>query len=106
MTEESKGLKSIMTSSPTLKRKKFEVDLELQQERYENTYDTCCSGSTDRRLIQYASKLTISLIVLAFSCIQIYRADPCDGNLPLYSSLLTMVLGAWIKTPDQKQSDK
>ena len=103
MTEEEVKL-NVHTTSPTIKKRRAEVDLKLREEKYENEYTTCCSKhKTDRRLIQYASKFTISLIVLAFSCVQIYRADPCDGNLPLYSSLLTMVLGAWIKqTNDNK----
>jgi hypothetical protein len=67
--------------------------------RYENEYSTCCSrtGKTDARLISYASRFTISLLMLGFASIQLVRSHECDSLIPFYSSLITCVLGAWIK---------
>ena len=104
MTEEEEVKLTIPTTSPTIKKRRAEFDLKLREEKYENEYTTCCSktGKTDKRLIQYASKFSLSLIVIAFACVQLIRADPCDSLVPYYSSLITFILGAWIKTNDNK----
>ena len=66
--------------------------------RYENEYSTCCtrSGKTDARLIKFASRFTISLIMLAFASIQLIRSHECDALVPFYTSLITFLLGAWV----------
>jgi len=106
MTEEEEEVKlNVHTpTSPTMKKRREEVNLKLQEERYENEYTTCCSktGKTDKRLIQYASKFSLSLLVITFACVQLIRAEPCDGLVPFYSSLITFVMGAWIKTDGNK----
>ena len=100
--EENKGeqtsLKSI-TSSPTFKRRKADVELKIEEERYENEYSTCCSKrKTDARLLRYGSKFSLSVFTLGFACVQIVRASECDALVPFYTSLITFVLGTWLKT--------
>jgi len=72
--------------------------------RYENEYSTCCSrtGTTDARLIKYASKFAISLLMLAFASIQIVRSEQCDALVPFYTSLITFLLGAWVSKDTSK----
>ena len=72
--------------------------------RYENEYSTCCSrtGKTDARLIKYASKFAISLLMLAFASIQLVRSYECDALVPFYTSLITFILGAWVKVDTSK----
>jgi len=102
--EETTSLKSItkgssLTSSPTFKRRRADVELKIEEEKYENTYATCCSKSgTDARLIRYGSKFSLSVFTLGFACVQIARAGDCDPLVPFYSSLITFVLGTWLKT--------
>jgi hypothetical protein len=70
-----------------------------EQTRYDDQYNSCCSrtGTTDARLIRYASRFSISLVMLAFAAIQLVRSHECDSLVPFYTSLITFVLGAWIK---------
>jgi hypothetical protein len=73
--------------------------------RYEIEYSTCCSrtGKTDARLIRYATKFTISLLMLGFATTQLVRSHECDSLVPFYTSLITFVLGAWVKVDSQKE---
>ena len=57
---------------------------------------------TDARLIRYGSKFSLSILTLGFACVQLIRAGPCDSLVPFYSSLITFILGAWLKL-DSKQ---
>jgi hypothetical protein len=72
--------------------------------RYENEYSTCCSrsGKTDARLIRYVSRFSLSIITLVFAGVQLVRAHDCDPLVPFWTSLITFVLGAWIKIDGQK----
>jgi hypothetical protein len=66
---------------------------------YDDHFSSCCSrsGTTDARLIRYASKFTISLLMLGFASIQLVRSHECDSLVPFYTSLITFVMGSWIK---------
>jgi hypothetical protein len=72
---------------------------------YENEYSTCCSrtGKTDARLINYASKFTVSILMLGFASIQLVRSHDCDTLIPFYTSLITFVLGVWVKSDTGKK---
>ena len=99
--EEQKHLDpSGVTTSPSFKRRRANVALKIEEEKYENEYSTCCSrsGKTDARLIRYGSKFSLSVFTLGFACVQIARAGDCDPLVPFYSSLITFVLGTWLKT--------
>ena len=100
MEEEQKSLK--LTLSPTIKKRRANIALDIEKERFENEYSTCCSrsGKTDARLIRYASRFSISLILLSFSCVQIVRAGECDPLVAFYTSLITLIVGVWVKSPD------
>ena len=89
--EEKTSLKSL-TTSPTFKRRRADVELKIEEEKYENEYSTCCSKrKTDARLLRYGSKFSLSVFTLGFACVQIVRAGDCDPLVPFYSSLITFV---------------
>lgn len=92
-------------ASPSLERRRIVQELEIKQDRYENEYNTCCtsSGKTDKRLIQYASKFTMSIVILTFAGYQIMTLTPGDGLLPWYTSLVTMIMTVWIKTKTEEE---
>jgi hypothetical protein len=107
--EEDKSLKSNkLTLSPTIKKRRANIALDIEKERFDNEYSSCCSrsGKTDARLIRYASRFSISLILLTFACVQITRAGDCDPLVPFYTSLITLVMGAWVKTDNIKTEKK
>ena len=97
-----------LTTSPTIKRKRVDLELQLEEKRYENEYSSCCasSGKTDARLIRYISKTGISILVLTFAGIQLVRAGPCDSLVPFYTSLITMVVGSYIKLEGNNKQEK
>jgi hypothetical protein len=86
------------------KGEKTDIDAKT---RYDDQFSTCCSrtGTTDARLIRYASRFTISLLMLAFASIQLIRSHECDSLVPFYTSLITFVLGAWIKVDSPPKHD-
>ena len=91
--------------SPSLVKRVIDYKIEKEQKQLENEWHSCLTGrKTDRRLLSYISKLLISIGVLSFSCVQIIRAGPCDSNLPLYSSLITFVIGSYLGNGEPKPS--
>lgn len=93
--------------SPSLERRRIEQELAIKHERYENEYSTCCtkSGKTDKRLILFTSKFGMSLLILGFAGYQIMGAGECDGLLPWYTSLITLIVSVWVK-PTTNTSQK
>lgn len=91
--------------SPSLERRRIEQELSIKHERYENEYSTCCtkSGKTDRRLILFTSKFGMSLLILGFAGYQIMGAGECDGLLPWYTSLITLIVSVWVKPTTNSQ---
>ena len=100
--------KKELTLTPTIKRRRIDLELQLEQRRYEDSYASCCakSGKTDARLIRYASKTGISLLILGFSCAQLIRAGECDPLVPFYCSLITLVMGSYVKLEGNNKSEK
>ena len=96
------------TTSPTIKRKRVALELDLEKQRFDNEYSSCCSksGKTDARMIRYASRFSISIILLTFSCVQLMRAGDCDPLVPFYTSLVTLVMGAWVNDNSKKSEKK
>ena len=91
----------LKVGSPSDEKRRLALDLKLKEERYDNTYNTCCSsGGTDKRLIQYGTKFSLTLLVMVFCFYQIITAGECDSLLPYYTSLISMVVAVWLK-PDK-----
>ena len=80
-------------------------DLELRREVIENDIEnelhTCCgNGSTDRRLLIFIGKMTVSLCILIFSGIQLSLTSD-DNNDSVYFSLISSVLSYWLGQSSQ-----
>lgn len=105
ITPMNQSLETIKSQS--LETRRLEHALQMEDIQAENQLATCCgSGRTDRRLLQYAGKLTVSIITLTFCFVQLIR-EPESGLLPFYSSLITFVIGSFmgagsIASPDPK----
>jgi hypothetical protein len=75
------------------------VVVAAKEEEENNNQLKCCSGgSSDKRLLLFVSILTISLIVIMFSIYQLTTLESCHDQ-HLYSGLLSLVLGIWIRSP-------
>ena len=101
MEEKQSEVSICLAHSPSLEKRKIELELELKKEQYENEYNSCCvkGGKTDKRLIQYGSKFFISVLTMGFVFYQIFNAGECDSLLPWYTSIITMIMSVWIKPP-------
>ena len=63
----------------------------------QNFYSCCFKGKTDRRILEFIARYTISLSILCFSFTMIAtNQDPCNGQIPFYTSLITLVCGYYI----------
>lgn len=88
--------KRALTLTPETKRRIITAE-------YNNEYTCCCTDAkTDRRLLDFTSKYILSLFILGFACYNISVAKECDSLVPFYSSLITFVLGVWLKKPESK----
>mgnify|MGYP003659449772 CR=1 FL=1 len=84
--------------NPILVKKKEEDAVKEEEELDQHQLKCCSGGSSDKRLLLFASILTISLIMIVFSIYQLINLESCHDQ-HLYSSLLSLVLGIWIKSP-------
>lgn len=97
-TEESKV--TLKIGSPSDEKRRLDLELKLKEERYDNTYNTCCfKGGTDRRLIQYGTKFSLTILVMVFCFYQIMTADDCSPLLPWFCSLASGVISVWLNIP-------
>jgi len=95
--EQNKRLSPDPTMSVATKKRRLELEIEMEKKEYNDTYRTCCSDrTTDARLLTWAAKFSMSMLALCFSATQIVRAEPCDTVLPFYTSLITFILGAFV----------
>ena len=76
------------------------LDHRLQQERHhrENTYQSCCGQTSDKRLLVFISTLSISLLLLTFSCFMLATHKECESQ-NTYVGLITLIVGVWMKSP-------
>jgi hypothetical protein len=79
------------------------IELQHQHEvddfKMKNMYQSCCF-QTDRRALQYFTKVFICLILLGFSMgMIISNTDECAPLLPMYSSIITGIMGYFATAP-------
>lgn len=84
-------------SSPGIKRRRIQQELNLQAKKYDDHWDSCCMR-IDRRATRYFSQLAIALVVMVFCIIMLVRHDDCPSQ-QLYSGLLTTVIGIMLPSP-------
>jgi hypothetical protein len=70
---------------------------EFNKLRYETTWDSCCLR-LDKRATIFFSQLSISILVMVFSTIQLVRLVDCESQ-QAYIGLLTLCLGVWLPQP-------
>lgn len=68
--------------------------LKREEHKENTTWESCCFR-VDRRMFMFIVQLIISLLVIIFSMIQLVFND---GSC-FYESLLTLVIGYWIRAP-------
>jgi len=108
-TDDKSGLKSVEYSlkdiqirSPSNENRRLDIlkiREQVKKEKYEDTYK-CNKCNTDRRCIQFTSKLSISLICLLFCMGGIIKnTDDCNPMISYYTSLISLIIGYWLPSP-------
>lgn len=65
----------------------------------ENTWGTCCGTTSDKRLLAFIASISLSSIILIFSCVQLVNAKLDCNQEHVYVGLITLVFGVWCKSP-------
>lgn len=86
--------------SPRMKHLKNEMKIEIEREKYDNTWDSCCF-SLDKRATLFFSQLFISITVIIFCIYQLLNSSSCETDT-LYSGILTLILGVYLPQPKIK----
>eukprot|EP00466_Bigelowiella_natans_P008165 jgi/Bigna1/134772/aug1.26_g9480 len=77
---------------------------ELEDEKYINAYQSCCSTS-DKRALEFFLKSGVTFSVLMFSVIQVMTVgNPSERNAFLNVVILT--LGTFLPSPKIKEDEK
>jgi len=66
---------------------------------------TSCCLRLNKHAVLFFAQLFISLIVMGFSIYMLVRSTSCEHDA-LYSGLLSMIIGVWIKAPSISHSSK
>ena len=75
----------------------MEHEIKIQDEKYEDTWDSCCLR-TDKRVVQYFSQIFIISGIMMFNIYQLVTLKECSEQGP-YMSLLTFLIGILIPSP-------
>lgn len=102
-TDEEKGELShilpAMHRSPSIQRRVLDHQLQVDSTKQKNKWSLCCySKGTDARLLQFIASFAISITLLIFSCYQLAYVTDCQGE-NLYTGIITLVVGVWLKSP-------
>ena len=98
--DEEEGTPPVETSllrSPSIKKTMVEHKIHLEDQKDDDTWDSCCLR-VDRRAVMYFGQLSVILISMLFSMYQLIKISECSGQ-QAYLGLLTMLIGILAPTP-------
>jgi hypothetical protein len=76
---------------------KLEHRQHLADEKYKNTWESCCLV-LDKRAVQYFTQITMICGIMSFAIIQLTRLDSCEAQQS-YLGLLTLLIGILMPNP-------
>lgn len=95
-TRHSQSDISIHGSVPTeIRMEVIKNKIHMKEERYKNTYRSCCFGNTDKRLCEYATQASIGCAVLFFCGYNLTFNSNCESD-PAYWSLLSSTVSYFL----------
>jgi hypothetical protein len=99
MDEEKIELREMLKtpSSPNIKKRQLEHKIQIEDKKYEDTWQSCCF-QLDRRAVRFFSQFTIAILIIAFCIVQLVRNESCESQA-LYSGLLMTVIGIMLPSP-------
>jgi hypothetical protein len=101
--QEERTLMPTIIRSPSVDLKILEHKFKVQDDKYKDTWDSCCL-TLDRRAVQYFTQIIIIGSTMSFSISQLYRNETCEGQ-QAYLGLLTLLIGILIPNPKFSEKD-
>ena len=75
---------------------KLRIKKDMIENELENKINSCCSGTSDKRLLVFISQMAITILILLFCFVQIARGS---DNQEFYFSLVSLILGLYLPSP-------
>jgi hypothetical protein len=87
--------------------KENSVEKKHQKDIYDNELQTCCSGTSDKRCLEFGVKafvicgvLTVSSSMLIYNNV---HGNDCSSMNSIYSSIITLIVGVFLPSPIKKK---
>jgi hypothetical protein len=100
MSSEMETLKVPKTPAPELHRRVLEHAIDMKEKEEEHNWRSLCL-TVDKRAITFFSQFFITLIVISFCIVQLFRLESCDSQ-QAYLGLLTLLIGCFLPQPQFK----
>jgi hypothetical protein len=84
-------------STPRLRTRRIEHEIELEDKKYDDHWQSCCM-TIDRRATRYFSQLAIAMLIMVFCIVMLIRNDDCPSQ-QLYSGILMTIIGIMLPSP-------
>lgn len=103
MSDENNELKKIdLVKVDSFQRKLFEHELQEKENKYKDTWQSCCLV-IDRRAVQFFTQNIIIVGIICFCMDRLMELNSCDSQP--YLSLLTLLIGVLIPNPKFGKDD-
>ena len=90
-------LKEGAGSTPKIKKRELEHQIELEDKRYNDHWQSCCFV-IDRRATKFFAQLIISFLIMVFCIVMLIRNETCESQ-QLYSGILMTIIGIMLPSP-------
>ena len=75
-----------------------EFQRKIMEKDDENLYQSCCAGTSDKRLLKFIIQSTISLSIMGFSMYMLASGVECSEQ-SIYVGILTSIFSIWLPSP-------
>lgn len=96
-----------MDMKPVEDLKEIKIDMDILERKYEleNSYKMCCGSMTDRRLVEYGSKVLIIFSILVFSMVQVFETKNIEEKT-IFIVIINTVLSVFLPSPTIAKKNK
>ena len=70
----------------------------MEQNQQDYTWNSCCAGTSDKRLLKFIIQSTISLSIMSFSMYMLSSGVECSEQ-SIYVGILTSIFSIWLPSP-------
>jgi len=85
--------------SPSIKKKRVEHIIELEDRDYADHWRSCCGCEIDRRAALFFSQMAISIILIGLCIVKLGMGGMSCEAETVYVSMLTSIVSYWLPAP-------